>query len=110
MAYLRRSSRHELRFPVSLESPSKQGRVGVARNVSETGVLLGTPSRFDTGQRIRVRFRTSADGPHVELAGTVVRTGFDPSGEWLGRLIAVQFDRAVKMRRIRELCTAYAWW
>jgi hypothetical protein len=110
MAYLRRSSRYELRFPVHIDCPSKRDRVGVVRNVSETGVLVGTPSRFSRGQRIRLKFRTKANGPHVEIAGTVVRTGFDPSGEWLGRLIAVHFDRAVALRRIHELKSAYAFW
>lgn len=92
---------------MEIESPAKPGRVAVARNVSQGGLLLGTPSRFAAGQRVRVRFRTRRDGPQYELAGTIVRAGRDENGEWLSRLIAVEFDRAVNERRIREITENY---
>jgi hypothetical protein len=108
MPYLRRSSRHKVRFPVSIESPAKPGRIGVVRNVSEWGALLGTPSRYRPGQRVRLRYRAKVDGPQLELLGTVVRTTLDLEGDWLMRLVAVRFDRAVAARRLRELTLAYS--
>jgi hypothetical protein len=107
MAHLRRHSRYEARLPVEIESPAKPGRVAVARNISQGGLLLGTPSRFAAGQRVRVRFRTRRDGPQYELAGTIVRAGRDANGEWLSRLVAVEFDRAVNERRVHEVAENY---
>jgi hypothetical protein len=107
MAHLRRHSRYEARLPVEIESPAKPGRIAVARNVSQGGLLLGTPSRFAAGQRVRVRFRTRRDGPQYELPGTIVRAGRDANGEWLSRLVAVEFDRTVNERRIHEIAQNY---
>jgi len=107
MAHPRRHGRREIRFPVAVESPAKPGRVGVARNVSVGGLLLATPSRFAAGQRVRIRFRPRADGPHLDIPGTVVRSQHDPSADWLSRLVAIQFDREVSERRVDELEHSY---
>jgi len=110
MAHVRRHSRYETRLPVEIESPAKPGRVAVAKNVSQGGLLLGTPSRFAPGQRVRVRFRTRKDGPQYELPGTIVRAGRDAHGEWLSRLIAVEFDRSFAERRVSEIAENYRIW
>ncbi|MBK7585172.1 MAG: PilZ domain-containing protein [Myxococcales bacterium] len=107
MTHSRRHLRHPVRFPVAIESPAKPGRVGVVRNVSQCGVLMGTPSRYTVGQRVRLRFRTRGDGPQFELPATVVRIDRDPTGDWLSRLIAVEFDREVSERRLVELRETY---
>lgn len=107
MAHLRRHSRHEIRFPLEIDSPAKGGRVGVAKNLSRGGLLLGTPSRFNPGQRVRLRFKTKNDGPRYDLVGTVVRSANDPEGGWLSRLVAIAFDRAVNGDRLRELEETY---
>jgi hypothetical protein len=107
MPHFRRHFRHETRLPVEIESPQKPGRIAVARNVSQGGLLLGTPSKFAPGQRVRVRFRTRHDGPRYELPGTIVRAGRDANGEWLSRLIAVEFDRAFDERRVNEIAENY---
>jgi hypothetical protein len=108
MAHLRRHSRREIRFPLAINSPIKSGRVGVARNLSQSGVLLGTPSRFSPGQRVRLNFKTKNNGPLHDVVGTVVRTGHDPHGGWLNKLVAIAFDRVVNDRRLRELEKTYA--
>ena len=108
MTHLRRHDRREIRFPVAIDSPAKSGRVGVARNVSRGGVLLGTPSRFVPGQRVRLHFKPTGNGPAYDIVGTIVRTGHDPQGGWLSKLVAIAFDRAVNERRVRELESTYA--
>ncbi len=107
MAHLRRHSRHEIRFPLEIDSPTKEGRVGVVRNLSRGGLLLGTPSHFRPGQRVRLRFRSKTDGPRYDVVGTVVRSDHDPQAGWLGRLVAVVFDRMVSPERLRELEETY---
>jgi PilZ domain len=108
MAHSRRHSRREIRFPLAINSPTKSGRVGVARNLSCGGVLLGTPSRFAPGQRVRLHFKTTGDGPLYDIVGTVVRTAHDPAGGWLSKLVAIAFDRTVNEQRVREIETTYA--
>ncbi|GMV12119.1 MAG: PilZ domain-containing protein [Polyangiaceae bacterium] len=107
MPHSRRHSRHPVRFPVAIESPAKPGRVGVVRNLSQRGLLLGTPSRYQPGQRVRVRFKTRGGGPEYDLPATVVRIDHDPSGDWLSRLVALEFDRDVSERRLDELRETY---
>lgn len=107
MTHSRRHSRHPVRFPVAIESPAKPGRVGVVRNVSQRGLLIGTPSRYQTGQRVRVRFKTRGDGPIFDLPATVVRIDHDPAGDWLSKLVALEFDRDVSERRLDELRETY---
>jgi len=106
MTHSRRHSRHPVRFPVAIESPAKPGRVGVVRNMSQRGLLIGTPSRYQEGQRVRVRFRTRG-GPEIDLPATVVRIDHDPSGDWLSRLVALELDRDVSERRLNELRETY---
>jgi len=108
MEHPRRHLRFRVRFPVALESPAKRGRVGVVRDVSAGGVLLGTPSRFSAGQRVRLRFRSRVDGPETEVVGTVVRSEPNPDGDWLTRLIAIRFDREVNDARVAELERTYS--
>lgn len=107
MPHSRRHSRHPVRFPVAIESPAKPGRVGVVRNVSRRGLLLGTPSRYEAGQRVRLRFRTLGNGPQFDIPATIVRVDHDPGGDWLSRLIAVEFDRDVSEQRLSELRSTY---
>jgi hypothetical protein len=75
--------------------------------MSAGGVLLGTPSRFSAGQRVRLRFRSRLDGPETEVVGTVVRSEKNPDGDWLTRLVAVRFDREVSEARVAELERTY---
>lgn len=107
MDHSRRHSRLPVRFPVAIESPAKPGRVGVVRNVSQRGVLLGTPSRYQPGQRVRLRFKTRSGGPEFDLPATVVRIDHDPEGDWLAKLVALEFDREVNEHRIEELRRTY---
>jgi PilZ domain len=108
MAHLRRHARFNVSFPVAIDAPEKGGRVGVVRNVSASGFLLGTPSQFRAGQRVRVSFKSRRRGPSFDVPGTIVRVGLDPTGEWLGRLVAVELDREVSSRRLGELAHSYA--
>lgn len=80
----------------------------MVRNLSETGLLLGTPSRYRDGMRVRLRYKLQADGPTLEVIGTIVRSGRDLGGSWWHRLFAVHFDRSIPQRRIQELARAFA--
>jgi hypothetical protein len=107
MEHLRRHSRFPVSFPIAIDAPEKGGRVGVVKNLSASGFLVGTPSRFQPGQRVRVRFKTRRNGPSIDLPGTIVRAGVDPDGAWLTRFVAVEFDREVSGHRIGELAHTY---
>lgn len=95
---LRQSARRERHYAVILDSATRQGRVGVTRNVSTQGILLNTPSRFAVGDELRVSVLGGA--AHPQLAkGRVVRveetapTGTDP---WRYRL-AVALDEQLDL-------------
>jgi hypothetical protein len=108
MEHLRRHARYPVSFPIAIDAPEKGGRVGVVKNLSVSGFFVGTPSNFREGQRVRVRFKTRRNGPSIDLPGTIVRAGVDPEGQWMGRFVAVKFDREVNANRIGELAHTYA--
>ncbi len=92
----RRSDRHAVSLPTRIDTPSFSGRIGVTCNVSSTGVLLGTPSRFRIGERAQVELRLG-DGDDVQVVareGRIVRLELnaqDESGLW-SYLMAVRFS------------------
>ena len=53
----RKDSRRELALALEIDDRSgvRRGRMGVSRNVSRSGLLVNTPSRFVTGSRVAVR-------------------------------------------------------
>jgi hypothetical protein len=96
MADRRIHTRHRINFPVQIDSERKKDRIGVARNVSVRGLLLGTPSRFQPGERVTLELVLASERAERErVTGRVVRVSEDGDAGWFARLIAVEFDRDV---------------
>ncbi len=89
----RRHDRHPLYYAVQIDTAEKRERVGVARNTSISGVLVGSPSRFQRGQEVELSFRVAPEEDHTRVSGTIVRCDRDPSGGWFSHVYAVQFAR-----------------
>lgn len=81
-------------FPLDIDAPGKHNRFGVTRNVSASGMLFGTRSRFALGQRLRITFRVSSTAPEYSVRGRVVRLGRDGRlrGAVYPRRVALQFE------------------
>ena len=93
MTERRRYARHRLAFPIRLDSKRKTGRIGMCRNGSISGLLLGTPSRFRLGERLLLAFRVSErHQQEKQLQGTIVRVEEDTPDSWFNRLVAVELD------------------
>jgi hypothetical protein len=92
----RRHARHRVCFPIRVDGDRKHDRVGMSRDGSASGILFGTPSHFDLGDRLVVSFQVSREHDPVRLAGRVVRVGIDGShrDSWCSRLVALEFERA----------------
>jgi hypothetical protein len=91
----RKHTRFDICFPVRLDSSKKAGRIGMSRNSSVGGMLLGTPSRFQAGDALRLTFRVAAaQAAETIVRGRVVRVGFDETNldSWCRRLLAIEFD------------------
>jgi hypothetical protein len=61
---------------VGLDTDKKQGRHGVTRDLSDTGLLVVTPSSFKPGDRVRVTVH--ACGEDVNVSGVVARVEENP--------------------------------
>lgn len=72
----RRAERTLAVLAVALDSPEKQGRHGVTRDVSESGLLVVTPSAFRLGDRVQVTVH--AGGEDRAAAGRVARIDENP--------------------------------
>jgi hypothetical protein len=90
----RRHVRHRVVFPIKVSSMKKQGRIGMCRNGSASGMLLGTPSRFDLGDELILRFRVKSGEPENLVRGRIVRLDREsPTRDhWCHRLVAVEFN------------------
>jgi hypothetical protein len=90
--------------PVQLDSENKSGRVGMCRDGSESGVLIGTPSSFAVGECVTMTFRSSDGAELRSVTGRVVRLSACGSAGWLSRLVAVEFDEPMGelVERIRS--------
>lgn len=98
MSDQRKHARFIAWFPVKIEDLQAKGRLGVAHNVSQHGVLMVTNSQWEPGESVRVSFRVPSD-PSVEhtAVGRIVRrepNTEDPEGLWPER-VAIEFDDAV---------------
>jgi hypothetical protein len=90
----RQRARHRVCFPIQLRGERKSGRIGLCRNGSATGMLLGTPSRFEVGERLDLSFRVTSQAPEMRLSGRIVRVAQEARhrDHWCHRLVAVVFD------------------
>jgi len=72
----REHTRHVARFVLSIETATRRGRFGIAKNASAGGVLFNTPSHFDAGEELmltilfltRMPMRVKANIVRVENA------------------------------------------
>ena len=92
MSDRRRHSRTDVFFPVRIDSPQKSDRIGVARNSSASGLLIGTPSHFAVGDPLVLTFGTTYGEPERRMKGRVVRVDLDEEADLFYRLVAVALD------------------
>lgn len=88
----RRYPRFESFLSVQIDAPDKPGRVGVSHNVSATGMLLTTPSRFRQGQTLSLTV-TDHHGGQRRLRGHVTRLSVSTEHVFSRRL-GIAFDDA----------------
>lgn len=90
----RRNDRHRVAFPVEVSSPHKRDRIGMCRNGSATGMLLGTPSRFEVGDSLTLSFSVHKGAPANLVTAKIVRLDEEAANRdhWCHRLVAVEFD------------------
>ena len=72
----RRAERTPAVLAVALDTQEKQGRHGVTRDLSETGLLVVTPSNFKRGDRVQVTVHAGAEG--LNVSGHVTRVDENP--------------------------------
>jgi len=71
----RRNPRRELALALEIDDvrvPSRHGRMAVSRNISSTGLLVNTPSRFVEGSQVALRVH-GVDGRVSTFAADVAR-------------------------------------
>ena len=68
----RKTPRKELALALEIDDGARCGRLAVSRNVSTTGLLINTPSRFAVGSKVTVRVHTQ-DGRVSKLDAEVAR-------------------------------------
>lgn len=88
----RRHAREEAFFPVQIDSTEKADRVGMVRNRSDSGLLIGTPSRFSVGEKLRLTFAPEPGQTRRAVVGRVVRTGIDDEADLFRQLIGVELQ------------------
>lgn len=77
MQEARKNPRRALSLALELDDvvasgPARHGRMGVSRNISMSGLLVNTPSRFVQGSRVSVRVHTH-DGKVSKFDAEVAR-------------------------------------
>lgn len=63
-------------FAVELSSEQKAGRAAIARNASEGGLLVVTPSRFQAGDKVKLT--VYAGDKNEKVSGRVMRVEENP--------------------------------
>jgi len=91
MSERRTAGRHEVFVPVNVSTHERRDRVGMIRDLSESGVLFHSLSRYAIGERVAVMFKLN--GERVPTSGCVVRAAVDDNADNMFRfLTAVRFD------------------
>ena len=90
MSNRRAFERHTANVVVGISTSERKDRVGVTSDVSATGLLLHSLSRFAVGERVNLVFRTQ----NVEslATGRVVRAGRDASWHMFPNVSAVELE------------------
>src|SRR5690606_24303829 len=85
--------RYKAWFPVRITAEATSGSA-LARNVSETGMLVATRRKFAVGDPVEVALLLEESKGSPALRGTIVRSGpneEDPSGLWPFK-VAITFE------------------
>ncbi|MGE0545746.1 MAG: PilZ domain-containing protein [Kofleriaceae bacterium] len=94
MTERRWSQRHEIQVPVNVSTNVRRDRVGVIRDVSSTGMLFHSLSKFAVGEQLTLNFHVGQGA----ATATVVRAACDANPENMFRfLTAVRFDKPVEL-------------
>lgn len=92
MSERRRYQRLPIQVPVNVSTTVRRDRVGMIRDLSVSGLLFHSLSKFAIGERVVVMFKL-AGGRKGISSGHVVRAAVDPNVENMFRFVtAVSFD------------------
>ena len=89
MSERRRHPRYEAFLSVQIDGADKVGRVGVSHNVSCSGMLLATPSRFEEGQVLELTI-LGKNGKQKHVRGLICRQS-ESLGHAFSRKLAITF-------------------
>jgi hypothetical protein len=90
----RQAARIRVSVPVAITTSYAPERVGVTRDVSATGILFQSVTKFEVGEDMRVVF--TVNNASAVATGRVVRAQVDPNLDTSFRHItAVKFDYAL---------------
>lgn len=90
----RRSARHMVVVPVQIDSEQRKDRLGVTRDVSNSGTLLLSNSKFAIGEKLRVTFYVSSDSTEPQkTVGEVVRVEQLQAGLQWRYAMALRFEQ-----------------
>jgi hypothetical protein len=87
----RRFERFNVWLPLHIDSDKKKARVGVTRNMSASGLMFGTRSRYAVGQNLDLTFRVDLRAPERLLRARIVRLDGTDDGGMFPRRVAVEF-------------------
>lgn len=91
----RRAARHDVWFPLEIESETTTRQVAVSKDVSQKGILVAMPTKVEVGADVKVTFKLPGLVPiEHELEGVIVRVDRnmdDPRAIWRYQ-VAIQFD------------------
>jgi hypothetical protein len=89
-------TRHPIQVAVSITTSDRHDRVGVTRDLSASGLLFHSLSRFAPGERVRLVFHAVRRASCA--TGEVVRATQDPDeASRLRYLTAVRFDDPIEL-------------
>lgn len=91
MSERRRFERHPIQVPVNVSTEVRRDRVGMIRDLSASGVLFHSLSKFAIGERVVIQYRVGK--ARGSTAGHVVRATTDSNTHNMFRFVtAVRFD------------------
>jgi PilZ domain len=91
----RQFRRYEVPIALALEAGERKNRVGIALDVSASGVRFNTPSHFAEGDEVSLRLIHAQNRALAECTARVVRVQrADPMSSLLWKYVAaVEFER-----------------
>lgn len=88
-----RATRHEILFPMRLETHEGEPGFAVSRNISTSGSLIATATELKAGAPVTLRLQFHREDEERWVQGTIVRVIpniEDPHGMW-PHLVGIQF-------------------